>query len=71
MARHCPAIYLKEQVRVAINDLNVVLSPLLSLQPIVVSTKFGNEIFCFLIEPFHRFGISCDKRPGKPSVTSK
>ena len=58
-------IYLKEQVHVRINELDVVLCPLRSLWPILVFLKFGNEDFCFLIEPFHRLGYILRRRPWK------
>ena len=65
MGGHCLAIYLKEQVHVRINELNVVMRPLLSLWPILVFPKFGNEVFCFLIEPFHRLGYILRQAPWK------
>ena len=56
MDGHCLSIGLKEQIYFGINELDVVFWPLISLWPIQVFPKFGNEVFCFLIEPFHRFG---------------
>jgi hypothetical protein len=57
MGGHDLAIYLKEQVYVGINELDVVFCPLISLRPIPVFPKFGNEVLCLLIEPFHRLRL--------------
>ena len=65
MGGHCLAIYLKEQVYVGINELDVVVCPLSSLRPIPVFPKLANEVFCFLIEPFHRFGYILQKASRK------
>jgi hypothetical protein len=56
MGGNCFTIYLKNQVYVRINASDVVVCPPLCLWPILVFPKFGKEVLCFLIEPFHRFG---------------
>ncbi len=38
------------------SKLFLVFCSLISLRLIPVFPKFGNEVFCLLIEPFHRFG---------------